>query len=203
MSNAKKTFKEKSFVAIKTDGIQRSLVGEIISRFEKAGLKIAAMKMFVPDKDKAMEHYGKNDEWYESKGKIFIDNLKSQDKEPEKEAIEYGKDIIRGVVNYFSAGPVVAMIIEGPHAVGIVKKLVGGTEPLTSDVGTIRGDFTVDSYPMANIDKRGVRNLIHCSDEIEEAKREISIWFDEKDIINYRHIHEAMLYDVDIDGYLE
>jgi nucleoside-diphosphate kinase len=87
--------------------------------------------------------------------------------------------------------------------VDIVKKIVGGTEPLTSDVGTIRGDLTVDSYEISNIDGRAVRNLVHCSDEKEEALREISIWFEDGEIIKYKHIAERMLYDVNLDGLLE
>ncbi|EKD46524.1 MAG: hypothetical protein ACD_67C00200G0001, partial [uncultured bacterium] len=100
-------------------------------------------------------------------------------------------------------GPVLAMVIEGNQAVGIVTKLVGGTEPLTSDIGTIRGDLTLDSYDLAGLDSRAVRNLIHCSDKPEEAEREIKIWFDESEIIKYRTIQEAMLYDVNLDGILE
>ena len=95
------------------------------------------------------------------------------------------------------------MVWEGNQAVGIVKKIVGGTEPLTSDVGTIRGDLTIDSYELSGIDERAVRNLIHCSDKAEEAEREIDIWFEEKEIIKYRHNQSQMLYDVNLDGILE
>jgi nucleoside-diphosphate kinase len=95
------------------------------------------------------------------------------------------------------------MVIEGNQAVGIVKKLVGGTEPLTSDVGTIRGDLTLDSYTLADADGRAVRNIIHCSDKPEEAEREIKIWLKPEEIIKYKSIQERMLYDVDLDGILE
>ena len=95
------------------------------------------------------------------------------------------------------------MVIEGNQAVGVVKKLVGGTEPLTSDVGTIRGDFTVDSYDTANVGGRAVRNLIHCTDKPEEAEHEIGIWFTPEEIINYRLLQETIMYDVNIDGILE
>ena len=194
---------QRTFVAIKHDGIQRGLVGEIIRRFERAGLKIIGMKMMVPDEQRVFDHYGKDDEWFLRKGKSFVENLEKEGKTPEKEAIEYGKDIIRALAKFFVSGPMIAMCVEGVHAREIVKKLVGGTEPLSSDVGTIRGDFTLDSYEMANRDNRGVRNLIHCSDEPEEAEREVALWFDESELIKYRHIAEAMMYDVDLDGYLE
>jgi nucleoside-diphosphate kinase len=92
------------------------------------------------------------------------------------------------------------MIWEGNQAVGVVKKIVGGTEPTTSDVGTIRGDLTLDSYELANRDERAVRNLVHCSDEVEEAKREIALWFKEEEIMSYRLVAETILYDVNLDG---
>jgi nucleoside diphosphate kinase len=113
---------------------------------------------------------------------------------------EYGKGIIDALVNYMASGPVIAMVIEGNQAVAIVKKLVGGTEPTTSDVGTIRGDLTLDSYQLANIDSRAVRNLIHCSDQVDEARREIELWMSSNDVYDYRTVHEAMLYDVNLDG---
>ena len=93
--------------------------------------------------------------------------------------------------------------MEGNGAVGITKKLIGTTEPTTSDVGTIRGDYTLDSYELSSIDNRAVRNLVHCSDSTAEAEREINIWFDEKDIIKYRLVAEQILYDVNLDGILE
>jgi len=102
-----------------------------------------------------------------------------------------------------SSAPVVAMVIEGNQAVAVVKKLVGSTEPSTSDVGTIRGDLTLDSYQMANLDERAVRNLIHCSDQVDEAKREIEIWMTPADMHDYRSVHEAMLYDINLDGACE
>ena len=95
------------------------------------------------------------------------------------------------------------MVWSGNQAVAIVKKLVGGTEPLTSDVGTIRGDWTLDSYDLSSIDGRAVRNLIHCSDKPAEAEREIGLWFKPEELINYRLINQEILYDVNLDGILE
>jgi nucleoside-diphosphate kinase len=102
-----------------------------------------------------------------------------------------------------SAGPAVLMIWEGSSSIALVKKLVGSTEPLTSDIGTLRGDYTLDSYDKANEDGRAVRNLMHCTDPAdgeEEAQREINIWFKPEEIINYRHISETVLYDPAISG---
>jgi len=121
----------------------------------------------------------------------------------EKSAIEYGKDIIKALVKFMTCGPVVMMIWEGNESVGIVKKLVGSTEPATSDVGTIRGDLTLDSYDLAGADDRAVRNLVHCTDNPAESQREIDIWFKKEEIVNYRLLAEEILYDVNLDGILE
>ncbi|MBY0328671.1 nucleoside-diphosphate kinase [Patescibacteria group bacterium] len=195
--------KERSFVIIKPDGIQRSLVGEILSRFERAGLKIVGMKFGMLDSKKIWDHYSKDDAWFESKGANIVKNLTEAGMPVEKEAIEYGKDIIRALEKFMTASPVVSIVLEGNQAVAVVKKLVGGTEPATSDVGTIRGDYTLDSYAVATVDDRAVRNLIHCSDQVVEAEREITLWFDEKDLMTYRHLNEGILYDVNLDGILE
>lgn len=195
--------KERTFVIIKPDGVQRSLMGEVIRRFERTGLKLVGMKFFVADEDRLWKHYNKDDAWFEAKGTKTISGRQAAGLPVDKPAVEYGKDIIRQLVKFMSCGPVVAMVWEGASAVGIIKKLVGGTEPLTSDVGTIRGDYTLDSYDLASASERAVRNLIHCSDQPAEAEREIGIWFKESDLVNYRQIQEQILYDVNLDGILE
>jgi nucleoside-diphosphate kinase len=195
--------KERTFVMIKPDGIQRSLIGEIISRFERTGLRFVAFKFFVPDEKRLWKHYNKDDKWFIEKGENAIKDRKEAGIAVEKEAIEYGKDIVRQLVSFMSAGPVLAIVLEGNQSVGIIKKLVGGTEPLTSDVGTIRGDLTIDSYALSGIDGRAVRNLIHCSDKPEEAKKEMDIWMDKEDFINYNIAQDKIIYDVNLDGILE
>lgn len=197
------TPRERSFVIVKPDGVQRALIGEIIRRFERTGLKLVGMKMIVPTEKQCWTHYNKDDKWFSDKGAKIVAARKEAGLSVDKDAIEYGRDIIRQLVEFMTSGPVVAMVWEGNEAVGIVKKLVGGTEPLTSDVGTIRGDLTVDSYDLAGIDGRAVRNLIHCSDMPEEAQREIAIWFDARELLSYRLVGEQTLYDVNLDGILE
>lgn len=194
---------ERSFVAIKPDGVQRSLIGEIIGRLERAGLKLTAVKMVIPTEDQCWVHYNKDDAWFLQKGERMIESRRLAGLPADKPALEYGKDIVRALVKFMTSGPVVVMVWEGNQAVGIVKKIVGGTEPLNSDVGTIRGDLTVDSYDLAGADERAVRNLIHCSDRPEEAEREIAIWFKEKEVVKYNHLQEKILYDVNLDGILE
>ncbi len=191
---------ERTFVILKPDTVQRSLMGEVIRRFEQTGLKCTAMKMFVADEARLFQHYNKDEAWFLKKGNGIVENLKAAGKPVEKEAIEYGKDIIRANAKYMSAAPVVAMVWEGNQAVAVIKKLVGSTEPATSDVGTIRGDYTIDSYAHSAYEDRAVRNLIHCSDAPEEAEREIALWLTEDEVMNYVTAQERIMYDVNFDG---
>lgn len=192
--------RERTFVILKPDTVQRSLVGEIIKRVERTGLKCTAMKMFVPDEARLLQHYNKTEEWFLKKGSNIVKELEERGLPVEKEPIEYGRDIIRTIVTYMTAGPVVAMVWEGNKAVEVVMKIVGTTEPATSDVGTIRGDYTIDSYGLASVDNRSVRNLVHCSDAPEEAERELAIWFVESELMDYVTAQERIMYDVNIDG---
>ncbi len=191
---------ERTFVILKPDTVQRSLMGEVIRRFERTGLKCTAMKMFMADEARLLQHYNKDEAWFLKKGTRIIEDLQAQGRPVEKEAIEYGKDIIRTIVHYMEAAPVVAMVWEGNEAVAVVSKLVGTTEPKTSDVGTIRGDFTVDSYGHSSYENRAVRNLVHQSESPEEAEREIAIWFTEDEIMKYATAQERIMYDINLDG---
>ena len=195
--------KERSLVILKPDAIQRGLIGELIARIERVGLKVVALKMTMATADQCWKHYNKDDAWFLAKGEKILANRQSFNMSIEKEAIEYGKDIIGALVKFMTCGPVVAMVIEGNQAVSIVKKIVGGTEPSTSAMGTIRGDFALDSYELAGVDDRAVRNLIHCSDQVEEAQRETAIWFKAEEILNYNVAGEKTLYAVNLEGILE
>jgi nucleoside-diphosphate kinase len=199
--------KERTFVILKPDAIQRGLIGEIIQRFERIGLKIVGMKMHMADEAKLWEHYHKDEAWFLKKGEKILANKQSLGHTVDKEAIEYGKDIIRAVVSYMRAGPVISLVLEGNNAANVVKRIVGGTEPATADSGTIRGDFALDSYYLCDVDgSRGMRNLIHCTDTADgegAAEREIGIWFAQEELVAYRLISEAMLYDVNLDGIME
>lgn len=191
---------ERTFVILKPDTVQRSLVGEVIKRFERTGLKCTAMKMFTADEARLLQHYNKDDAWFLKKGQRTVEDMQAQGREVTKEPIEYGKDIIRTIVTYMVAAPVVAMVWEGNESVAVITKLVGTTEPKTSDVGTIRGDYTVDSYSHSSYENRSVRNLIHCSESPEEAEREIALWFKEDEIMKYTTAQERIMYDINLDG---
>lgn len=195
--------KERTYVMIKPDALQRSLVGELIGRIERTGFKLIGIKMVRATEDQLWKHYDKDDEWFLAKGEKRVELMKQDGQEITKEPIEYGKDIIRGNIAFMTASPLICMVWQGANSVAIVKKLVGGTEPTTSDVGTIRGDYTLDSYSVSDTDGRALRNLIHCSDKVSEAEREIPIWFKEEELHDYRHIAEEILYDVNLDGIRE
>ena len=197
--------KERTLVIIKPDGVQRSLIGEIVRRYERTGLKLVATKMLIPTPEMATEHYMVGgEEWLEGVGKKSAESYaRKGQKSPFATYRENGLAIMKANATYLSAGPVVAMVWEGNGAVGVVRKITGSTEPMTSDVGTIRGDFTIDSYQISDVDSRSIRNLIHASGNAEEAEKEIPIWFKENELLNYRHLNEAILYDVNLDGILE
>lgn len=196
--------RERTLVLIKPDGVQRSLIGEIIRRYERTGLKLVALKFFIPEEDLVRKHYSSHEGWLESVGaKSIAAYEKKGVKAPFEDPIKCGQVVLERLVKYLSSGPVVVMIWEGNQAVGVVRKITGGTEPLTSDVGTIRGDLTIDSYDLADTDDRAVRNLIHASGSSAEAEKEIPIWFEERAILKYNVIQEKILYDVNLDGIKE
>ncbi len=193
---------ERTFVILKPDTIQRSLVGEIINRLERTGLKLVAVKMLTADEKRLLKHYGKDDAWYLEKGTKRVRLMKEAGKkvDPKRAPIEYVKGIFRSVVLLLHLSLFVAMAWKANQAVTLVKKIVGTTDPTASDVGTIRGDYQLDSYTLSDAEQRGIRNLIHCTDQPSEADREINIWFTSAELQNYRHINEAILEDVNIDG---
>lgn len=196
--------KEQTLIIIKPDGVQRSLVGEIISRFERVGLKLIGIKMLVPTEALIEKHYLIHPEWRKITGEKTIEAYKKKGKKPPHEdPYKVTEIILNNLKKYMTSGPVIAMVWQGIHAVGIVRKLVGGTEPMTSDVGTIRGDYTLDSYEIADLDGRSVRNLIHASGSTEEAQKEIALWFKPEELSKYRLVQEQILYDVNLDGILE
>lgn len=194
---------EKTLVLIKPDGVQRGLIGEIVKRYERTGLKLIGLKMLVATPEMVEKHYLVDPGWKESVGKKTIESYAKKGKTPPStDPTVIGDMVLGNLKKYMTSGPVVAMMWQGIHAVGVVRKITGGTEPLTSDVGTIRGDLTIDSYEVADLDGRSVRNLIHASSSTSDAEKEIAIWFG-GDVLSYRLINEAILYDVNLDGILE
>jgi nucleoside-diphosphate kinase len=196
--------RERTLVIVKPDGVQRSLIGEVIKRLERVGLKLVASKFAVAKEELVEKHYTVDPNWKKNVGEKSIEAYKKQGKEcPFTDPVEMGDFVLGKLKKYITSGPVMIMAWEGIHSVAVVRKLVGGTEPRTSDVGTIRGDFVHDSYEIADLDGRSVRNVVHASGSPEEAENEIAIWFDKDEVIDYRLVQEAILYDVNLDGILE
>lgn len=196
--------KERTLVIIKPDGIQRTLMGEIIGRYERIGLKLVGMKMLVPTAKMVEEHYTLDPEWRRITGEKRVKAAKEKgEKLKTEDPYEITAAILEHLKRYMTSGPVIAMAWEGAHAVSIVRKITGGTEPLSTDVGTIRGDFVLDSYTMSDTDGRAIRNLIHASGTVPEAEKELKHWFSEGELVNYTHVQEKILYDVNLDGILE
>lgn len=195
---------ERTLVIIKPDGIQRTLIGEIIKRYERLGLKLTALKMLVPTEEMVEKHYTLDPEWRRVTGEKTIKGYRDKGMTPPiTDPLEVTARILKNLVTYMTSGPVIAMVWQGAHAVKIVRKITGGTEPLVSDVGTIRGDYVLDSYEMTDKDKRCIRNLVHASGSPKEAEDEIAHWFDAKEIVKYGLVQEKILYDVNLDGILE
>ncbi|MEM3841139.1 MAG: nucleoside-diphosphate kinase [Candidatus Micrarchaeaceae archaeon] len=185
---------ERTLVLIKPDGIYRSLVGKIISTIEDTGLKVVAMKMVWPDRSVAQRHYPPDENWMREIGMKAKATYKDQGIENKEEPVEIGRRVWQQLLDYLLSGPVIALVFEGNDAIYIVRKLTGATEPRKADPGSIRGKFSSDSYSLADRSKRAVKNLIHASDSPEAAKREISIWFKENEIVNYTRSDEQAQY---------
>lgn len=187
---------EQTFVLIKPDGVKRALVGDLIHRFERMGLKIAAMKMVWPKEDLLIRHYKSDDEdtlkrWgektlktYTKYGRNALKDLGTED------PLELGKMVRGWLFDYVSSGPMVAMILEGRHAVENVVNLAGPTMPVNAPSGSIRGDYSTDSAAYANDEKRGVMNLVHISASLEEANFEKTLWFSPEEIFEYKRAEE-------------
>ena len=195
---------ERTLVIIKPDGIQRSLIGEVIKRYERAGLKLVGIKMVVPTQEMVEAHYTLDPEWKKKTGEKNLQAYRDKGlTPPHDDPIKQSEMILMKLKKYFASGPVVAMVWQGAHAVSVVRKITGGTEPMLSDVGTIRGDYVIDSYKLADDDVRAIRNIVHASGTIAEAKLEIDYWFKKEELVDYRLLVDAMLYDTDISGILE
>ena len=185
---------ERSLLILKPDAVQRGLVGEIISRFERKGLKIVGMKMIWPDKKLAVKHYYKSKEEKTITGERTIASYKARGVELKDTPIAIAERIQKRLVNYLTTGPVIAFVLEGAHAIDFVRKIRGNTSPLDADVDTITADYTIDSYFLSDPDERSVRNLVHASGSMAEAKREIDLWFKKEELHNYDLAIDKILY---------
>lgn len=189
---------EQTVAIVKPDGVKRGLIGEIIRRFEQSGLKVVALKMVYPQDEILHKHYRSTDkEYLKSLGQKTTDTYKRYGMDIKKEfktddTLELGKLVMDWLLSYIKSGPVVAMVLEGRHAVDNARSIAGPTMPVLAPAGTIRGDFSTDSAAYANRERRGVMNLVHISGSIPEAETEKSLWFKSSEIHNYKRIEEYL-----------
>src|SRR3990172_1319767 len=187
----KKLKEEKTFLMIKPDGVRKGLIGEIIKRLEQRDLKIVSLEMSQPTHEQVDGHYPKDEKWitrlgekttatYEKYGYDLVEDYGTKD------CFELGKNVRKWTVEYMASAPMVRMIVQGVHAVDVVRKIAGPTMPYLADMGTIRGDFSIDSPALANKEKRAVMNLVHASETPEEALHEIKHWFGSQPVFNYK-----------------
>jgi len=182
---------ELTYVMIKPDGVRKGLIGEIIRRFEQRDLKVVALEMCQPLYDQMDNHYPKKEEWitrlgektkatYEKYGYDLMTDFGTND------TSKIGPEVRKWVIDFMMSAPVVKIIVQGIHAVDVVRKIAGDTMPYKADMGTIRGDYSIDSPALANKEKRSVMNIVHCSETPEEAEHEIKHWFGKQETFSYK-----------------
>ena len=179
---------ERTLVVLKQDSVQRQVAGEIITRFERTGLKIVGCKMLIPDPKLLKIHYP--DDLIPIIGKKTTTDWDKFGIEYDQSAEEIGAKIIKVTREFLGSGPVIALVLEGSHAVEIVRKLIGSTGPKDSLPGTIRGDYAHLSLGRASAKGKGAYNLVHASGTLKEAKAEIKLWFKDNELFDYKTVHE-------------
>ncbi len=191
--------KERTLVLLKPDTVRRALIGEIISRFEKSGLKIVGLKMVWVEADLIAKHYSDDRAYLSAIGEKTMKTYMEYGKDPKeelgtKDAFEIGTMVRKWNMDFLSSGPVVAILLQGVHAVDSVRMMVGHTLPRFAQPGTIRGDYSIDSPILANMQKRTVKNMIHASGTVDEAKYEEQLWFHANEIQDYKRADEDAMF---------
>jgi nucleoside-diphosphate kinase len=190
---------ERTLIIIKHDGVNRGLVGEIVHRYEKAGLKLVGMKMLHPTKEMADKHYQATDEDLMRMGGNTLRDAAEKGVDVKikfgtDDAKEIGKFIKKWLIDYLNEGPVVVFVLEGYNAIKIGRKITGVTLPSEAAPGTIRGDLTHDNPELANYYDRPMRNLVHASGKPHEAEFEIALWFKDDELFNYKRVDEDSMF---------
>lgn len=191
--------KQRALLIIKPDGVQRGLMGKIISRFERVGLKIVGLKFDWTTKEKITAHYPETNAWFKKVGQRTLTNYAKKGLEAKKvfktaDPIKIGQTVKKWLIDYLQESPLLLAVVEGYKAVEVVRKLSGNTIPLLAAPGTIRGDFSCDSIDLANEENRPLRNLIHASDTAADAEREIKVWFNKNELFDYQRADEKFLH---------
>lgn len=190
---------EKTLALVKPDGVKRGLVGEVIKRVERRGLKVIALKMVLVNREHLENHFPKAEEWVERLGQKTLKTYTEYGIDPVQiqgtsDAKVLGKLVKESLFEYMQSGPIVAMVIQGIHAIDMVRKLAGHTLPVFAEMGTIRGDFSVDSPAVANVEGRAIHNIMHASETLAEAENEINLWFKPEEIHAYKRAEEDIMF---------
>jgi nucleoside-diphosphate kinase len=199
MSTPKKPKEERTFMLVKPDGVKRGLVGECIHRIEQRGLKVIGLKMITATEEHARLHYPGTEKWLRGMGEKTLETYAKYGKDAKEEVgtddpLEIGKRVYGWNTDFLTSGPIVAIVISGIHAIDMVRKIVGKTIPAVADMGTIRGDFSVDSPVLANEGKRAIHNVVHASGDPEEADHEIEHWFAPEEICDYKRAEDDIMF---------
>lgn len=190
---------QQTLVLVKPDGVKRGLIGEVISRIERRGLKVVAAKMVVVDREHLEGHFPKDQEWVGRLGDKGLKTFAEYQLDPvqymgTKDRQEIGAQVKESLFAYMTSGPIVALVIEGLHAIDMVRKLAGNTLPVFAEMGTVRGDFSVDSPAIANTEGRAIYNIMHASETAEEAQNEIGLWFKSEELHSYKRADEDVMF---------
>jgi len=190
---------EKTLMLVKPDGVKRGLMGEIIVRVEQRGLKVIAIKMVWARKKQADDHYPKDEKWIKRLGEKTKKSYDEYGRDVKKDfgtddLLKVGQEVRSWLMKYLTSAPMVAVVVQGIHSIDMVRKLVGPSLPVFAEMGTIRGDYSVDSPTAANLDKRAIHNIVHASETPEEAKHEIAHWFGMEEIYEYKRAEEDMMF---------
>lgn len=190
---------QRTLVLVKPDGVKRGLVGEVLKRIERRGLKLIAVKMLQVDRKHLERHFPSDPEWMARLGDKGLKTFAEYELDPKEhmgtdDRVEIGRRVKESLFEYMTSGPIVAMVVEGLHAIDMVRKLAGNTLPVFAEMGTVRGDFSVDSPAVANIEGRAIHNIMHASETPEEAENEIDLWFRPEEIHDYKRAEEDIMF---------
>lgn len=190
---------ERTFVLVKPDGVKRGLIGEIVRRFEQRGLKIVAMRMIHANREEIAKHLPHDQAWVHRLGEKSLGTYAKYGIDPKEylgtdDADKIGAMVKEWLFEFLTSGPMVKMVVEGVHAIDMVRKICGNTLPNLADMGTLRGDYSVDSPALANAGKRAVHNIVHASENHSEAENEINHWFKKDEIHDYKRSEEDIMF---------
>lgn len=188
---------EQTVIFIKPESIQRHLIGEFIGRFEKRGLKMVACKMIAPKAEQVGKHYPDDESWLIPTGEKALKSYKEKGIDMTLSPVEIAQQIRTRLIEHFADRPLLVTVWEGPNAVALGRKTAGATNCLVADVGSIRGDYSMESYDLADALERPIHTLVHASGSVEEAQAEMKIWLEPSDILDYEMATDSVIYSKD------